>query len=366
MQTDQSRWCKFLIGPACTCRPSGRIRYTKECGNLRPGLSLRSLRAHCYDFFLIKLRLIMGYSLLQSTLCYFIVHVILGCTGRQMLRPDTWRIIATVHDALFASGNTLIKLICKSMRKLCVWFSVVGYRNIKKPVPGRRGAAFPFPAVAIRSLSRRLIHESHEGFSGVYPLIKSLAFHSTKSSPFIGVASSNAKLCPALKAINKYRRKITETFFRTEYATFEFIRGDVRRYFTGFAGEVFNATIGAYVDSLLKQMIDVSRGRVLEHRGPTYATYYIIKAGFWPAFSQDSTKIFTNSFNADPLIWGIYQRNRVQGIKPIQIVGPDDSITRYYFFAEAQMTFNMMMSRMFSSGAKLMEIKLPPFNPLMV
>jgi len=58
-------------------------------------------------------------------------------------------------------------------------------------------------------------------------------------------------------------------------------------------------------------------------------------------------------------IWGIYQRNRVQGIKPIIVIGPDDNVARYYFFSEAQMTFNMMMSRMFSSGAKLMQINLP-------
>jgi len=58
-------------------------------------------------------------------------------------------------------------------------------------------------------------------------------------------------------------------------------------------------------------------------------------------------------------IWGIYQRNRVQGIKPIIVVGPDDNIARYYFFSEAQMTFNLMMSRMFSSGAKLLQVNLP-------
>ena len=82
----------------------------------------------------------------------------------------------------------------------------------------------------------------------------------------------------------------------------------------------------------------------------------------------DAGDAYGGQQNRFDYIWGIYQRNRVQGIKPIVVVGPDDSIARFYYFTEAQMSFNMFASKLFSSGVKLLQINLPgvtgPEDPL--
>jgi len=82
----------------------------------------------------------------------------------------------------------------------------------------------------------------------------------------------------------------------------------------------------------------------------------------------DAGDAYGGQQNRFDYIWGIYQRNRVQGIKPIVVVGPDDSVARFYYFTEAQMTFNMFASKLFSSGVKLLQINLPgitgPEDPL--
>jgi hypothetical protein len=82
----------------------------------------------------------------------------------------------------------------------------------------------------------------------------------------------------------------------------------------------------------------------------------------------DAGDVYGGCPNRFDYIWGIYQRNRVQGIKPIIVTGPDDVVDRFYYFTEAQLSFNMFSSKMFSSGVKLMQINLPgitgPGDPL--
>jgi len=57
----------------------------------------------------------------------------------------------------------------------------------------------------------------------------------------------------------------------------------------------------------------------------------------------------------DYIDW-IYTRNRVMGIRPIIVNGPEDGVDRFYYFSQDTMDSEMMMSFLWSTGLQLTQI----------
>ena len=127
-----------------------------------------------------------------------------------------------------------------------------------------------------------------------------------------------------------------------------------------------------YIGSFDLRVIPVSLGDVvIPHGGAMYSTYkldttegQIVLVLTFKTLPQSGSTIdagaaFGGPQNRFNYLWGIYWRNVVQGLKPIIVNGPHDTVDRFYMFADSPPEFINKMSRMWElSSFKLRQWRL--------